>query len=450
MNLDHIDKIFANQQEQFNKMPSDDLWAKLDQQLQQEEAPVAPPIAKVRPLWQRYAAAAVAAIVFVSVLFTLINHSPETAKMAENTTETASPAPSMKKEKMDASADMEPMESEEAAELVEEAIAESKKERVLKDEAKREVELTDKDSPVSSKQRSDSKITAPYKNKNTGNDRAASQQINKDANTGTTAPIGSSNVTTMPAVPAPKRTYSPPPPPSPAADVATKEAQEQKAAAFKIEDTEQPLAQNSAYARYNLQNTIPQFNNQAGGQGMSLDEVTAQKKQAKSKLKTTARDKGQTPEQKQEGLIVEEIVEEMEVDDWAANTINQFGWMMGKWCNNDVEVNLCENWTLTDANTLQGNSLTMYNGKIEFTENMTITQIGDEVYYNLYIPEKDAVVPFKLLEQTGNQTIFINDQNDYPNMITYIQQANGILTTRFEGQQNGKAIEAEIDLIRTD
>ena len=116
----------------------------------------------------------------------------------------------------------------------------------------------------------------------------------------------------------------------------------------------------------------------------------------------------------------------------------------------NIQINLCENWEVADANTLQGNSLTIVNGKIEFSENMTITQVGDEVYYNIYIPEKDETVAFKLLPQTGNQTIFENLHNDYPSRIIYINKPNGVLTTRFEGEKNGQSIHAEVDLIRTD
>ena len=468
MKLNDIDKIFADRQQQFDKMPAEELWNKLDARLQAAESTKT---ATIRPLWWKYMAAAAVLVLLIPAVWWSVNLQ-QSGEMAQNSEMAPTAVEESKGEiHLDEADLVSRSDSEKSVGFVEtetdtqRLFAKAsptleKKENVAEGEKSETGQLTERDNR--NKEILPSSASKPVK-PIPKTPEPGFAITDKDA--WTNAGMEDKNIEAAGENDQIAANIPPPAEPfvegikpasMPAADAETVDVpvagyespQEIYADEIETED-DQLLSRNNAYSRYNLHNNMPEFTNRRlsapyDTESLQLEEVTttrqARKKQkADNKESVPAADAYAAPVAKDEQQNYALI-----------SDLSEISWLTGNWCNHDATVSLCENWTVTNANSLRGNSFTMVNNKREFDESFEIQKTGNEIYYNITDAEKKSTLAFKLTEQLPNQITFENRQNDYPNRIIYTYNPNGILTTRFEGTQNGQPVSSEIDFFKSD
>ena len=89
-----------------------------------------------------------------------------------------------------------------------------------------------------------------------------------------------------------------------------------------------------------------------------------------------------------------------------------------------------------------GMGRTVSGGKTVFFEYLRIEARADGIYYVAH-PKARPGTDFKLTRLQGNDSLFENSAHDNPKKILYRKNADGSLTARVEGDENGKPISEE-------
>jgi Domain of unknown function (DUF6265) len=126
-----------------------------------------------------------------------------------------------------------------------------------------------------------------------------------------------------------------------------------------------------------------------------------------------------------------------------AVTLQDIGWLAGEWqltaSNRCVE----EQWTAPSSNMLVGMSRTVAAGQTRSFEFVRIEARADGIYY-VAQPGGKPPVDFKLASDSASELVFVNPGHaDRLKKVIYRRGADGNLTARIEGENNGAAFSEE-------
>ena len=122
-----------------------------------------------------------------------------------------------------------------------------------------------------------------------------------------------------------------------------------------------------------------------------------------------------------------------------AGALAPLAWMAGDWETRDATTYVEEHWTRPAGGAMLGNSRAIRDGKMVEFEFLRIEARGDGIFY---VPQPSGKPPvdFKFTRTASNEAVFVNPgHNDHLRKIIYRKDADGTLTARIEGENNGKS-----------
>ncbi len=130
--------------------------------------------------------------------------------------------------------------------------------------------------------------------------------------------------------------------------------------------------------------------------------------------------------------------------------LDRLSWISGKW-RTDVKGNeLTENWSRTNDSTWMGQSAFMENGKIRYTETMSIRLRENKLQFITAVSNQNdgKEVAFNLISQSESQFVFENPTHDFPQRITYVYKGENKLYAYISSDINGKEKRVEFHFQR--
>lgn len=97
--------------------------------------------------------------------------------------------------------------------------------------------------------------------------------------------------------------------------------------------------------------------------------------------------------------------------------LSALAWLQGEWQGAAQEGRVFEQWAITDANTLKGQSYIEHNGKQVFKEKILIQWQNGEVFYRLPLANPERWIQYKLVLVAENTAIFENPAIDFPDQV---------------------------------
>ena len=120
-------------------------------------------------------------------------------------------------------------------------------------------------------------------------------------------------------------------------------------------------------------------------------------------------------------------------------TLHDLAWLAGDWQLTSGAQCVEEHWTAASSNLLIGMSRTVANGRTTSFEFVRIEARADGIYY-VAQPGGKPPVDFKLASESASELVFVNPGHaDHLKRLVYRREADGRLTARVEGENNGKA-----------
>ena len=121
----------------------------------------------------------------------------------------------------------------------------------------------------------------------------------------------------------------------------------------------------------------------------------------------------------------------------AQNNENEnFSWLLGDWqrTNNQVGKTTTESWELSEQK-YHGLGVTTVGQDTVFFENMTLTNIENEMFLVVSTPQHEVPVHFKITSHSNNSFTAENPGNDFPKKIIYKKTDQGLLATISSGDK---------------
>jgi hypothetical protein len=129
-----------------------------------------------------------------------------------------------------------------------------------------------------------------------------------------------------------------------------------------------------------------------------------------------------------------------------AAAVDQLTWMAGCW-RQDAGVRVVdEMWMAPSGGAMLGVSRTIVGQRAVAHEFMQIREDGGRVIF-VARPSGQPEATFTLVQSAAGEVVFENPQHDFPQRVIY-RRAEGGLTGRIEGTQNGKPRSAEFPMRR--
>ncbi|MCC6865289.1 MAG: hypothetical protein IT280_03930 [Ignavibacteria bacterium] len=110
-------------------------------------------------------------------------------------------------------------------------------------------------------------------------------------------------------------------------------------------------------------------------------------------------------------------------------------WIVDKWRLSENDKTIVEQWVIVNDSLYTGSSNTSINGKVIFSETLTIENTNEGIFYSADVSHNPAPVRFKLTNINDNCAVFENPDHDFPKKITYANK-NGNLHAFIEGPGN--------------
>lgn len=128
-----------------------------------------------------------------------------------------------------------------------------------------------------------------------------------------------------------------------------------------------------------------------------------------------------------------------------AQSINDFGFLLGKWKMETPKGTIFEEWEVSDRTKLKGSSYKVKDNDTTLLENLELSIEDDGVYYiPTVINQNDGKpVRFKLISSKEQVYIFNNPEHDFPQTIVYLPKDKNNLHARIEGKYNGSEASSE-------
>ncbi|GAB3245686.1 DUF6265 family protein [Chitinimonas naiadis] len=112
-------------------------------------------------------------------------------------------------------------------------------------------------------------------------------------------------------------------------------------------------------------------------------------------------------------------------------------WLAGCWQASGAEPGSEEHWLAPAGGAMLGVSRSVRKGKMAEYEFLRIHEQDGQLYFTAK-PSGQPEASFRLVSSEPGQMQFENPQHDFPQRISYRQQADGSLLARIEGTRNGK------------
>ncbi|MEZ4884186.1 MAG: DUF6265 family protein [Chitinophagales bacterium] len=475
MNLKDIDKLFNEHQHQFDKMPSNKLWERLEEKL---DATPSMWEEKPRPKkvhWLRYVAAAAVILVMMVPAIYFTNAPQGDLAMEQPANYNESPAennPSVR------SADMESMKMKSDT-----AMSISKENNSPNTEIAANEERKEEETLIAAKSRDNNKDKPKFTSKNNTTIASNSNQTIDKPTIVTAAPKPSISTTNRSLKAISPNTsessmtedadiaieeevmemeaddagqvldevninaYS-------AAKPVSKAAKPTVKATFNITDTNEAYA----YSRYNADFNRSSLSNMMPYDGYGDErrsQSTLEMESAKKIESTKAGSSKKSKENSNNNIMLKRSASKTDMD--GASSAKSLGFLSsleGNWSFYLNGMFFEENWKMTPNGTLLGTAKTLQNGAILFAEDLSIHSLqGDKMTYTINHPNNSQSLTYQLRTSetsTDNENYFIFDnlQNDFPRTITYRLMNIDMLKITFEGQKDGKPIFKELILNR--
>ena len=122
-----------------------------------------------------------------------------------------------------------------------------------------------------------------------------------------------------------------------------------------------------------------------------------------------------------------------------ALTLQDLNWLAGGWTLTTGATCVEEQWTGPSTNMMAGMSRTVAGGRTTAFEFVRIEARADGIYY-VAQPGGKPPVDFKLSTDSASDLVFVNPgHTDHLTKVIYRRGADGNLTARIEGENNGRA-----------
>jgi hypothetical protein len=120
-------------------------------------------------------------------------------------------------------------------------------------------------------------------------------------------------------------------------------------------------------------------------------------------------------------------------------SLGRFAWLAGRWAFEENGATTEEIWSTPSANLIVGMSRTLKGGKTVMFEFTSLQKRDDGIYF-VAQPSGKPPVDFRLASFDADEAVFVNPGHaDHLQRIVYRHNADGSLTARIEGSNNGKA-----------
>ncbi len=466
MKLEDIDKIFNNNQHQFDKMPSDKLWERLEEKLDTtpsmwEEKPTT----KVR--WLRYIAAAAVVLIMMVPAMYLIDGTGVTPQAHENT---SIEYPAVAKAENNESESIRSLKDTPSAKIAKEekTIAKPIQEPQISTNAKREAALRQY-------------VSEDIEEKTFDNtDATAFHTKPKERVKNLTRP-------TIKAAPKPSITRQPLSPPSPTSSnsssakdiVADQELEEDfsfaeveieeeieleevEISAYQVPRKAMPVNKNAtgnvqsgnwngditndiyADARYNVDFDRSQFSNALAPTNAYTFESQTQKQEAKQTTKNRKKESKKLQSKRSVSNKADATL--------ALPTLGFLNNLEGDWAQYIGEKSYYETWANSPNGTLFGTASTLQNGGVLFKEDISITPLQNgDLLYTIHHPQTQQTLTLQastINVDNENLLIFENLQNEFLRRITYRLATNTMLEITFEGKKENQIIVKQLIMVK--
>ena len=129
-------------------------------------------------------------------------------------------------------------------------------------------------------------------------------------------------------------------------------------------------------------------------------------------------------------------------------SFNKLSWMQNIWRGKQGDAKLYESWHKKNFRLMEGISYTTdVNGKRVFSQDMRIEQNNNQVYYVIKLPG-DQQVALKLTSVSDSLAVFENEDEGYPQTITYSHTAEDSMTVTLEGENEGTSMTTKLSYAR--
>ncbi len=447
MKLEDIDNIFREQQHQFDKMPSDKLWQRIDSELTPTLEVVQTSRHKV-VRW-RYYAAAVALLVILPLSWLLITHSPTDSNnkmaMADKKAMTESPIIVETVETKTANNIIEKDMAATTTDITEETVPtiakppiQSKEEISVQTPRKKAIATQKPSSPTNKNIDLSSNKTTAF------NDAIAPSKANtypttskpKNSNaTQTTAPptstviksgnnqnsqetapvndeaIAETNTTTIP-IEAESISAASPSSPTANAPIAVSTTSKNT-----TQLADKSLAQKNAhgysigYSRYYANTPLALLDDSKNLSVVQKTVITAADPSTPSSTKA-----------KNRSLLGNE-----------PPLINQYNWLLGHWNDAESPLTFHENWQQINDLSYQASGTAILNGQTVYVENISLNQLGDQLYYQCQNPNNAQYITLRATSKNANKITFETTDSTFLQKVSYTRINDQKILLRLEG-----------------
>lgn len=410
MKLEDIDQIFKDNERQFDKLPPEQVWHKLEQRLAQGQ----PTVAKTQSLFSKkstwlYAAAAAIIILFLTP-FTINLINKDASKSNEQI----------------ALLNNQATEAPTVSSTIDDSVTFSAKETITSEMAEKEEE------PV--KLKSESKPTGTFSAPNKDLNSLANANDNRNSATKTPEPSGAVVINN-------ERSMR-----KEATAVEAISSAPADASAYIIQDDEDVMFSRYylAFQDYESQREIiapPSYNDAAASKaapaGRAYDTEQSLSKEEKKSKKLTVSAK---PSSQPKADVTDQVSDTKQI-----NSLQQISWLWGTWKSRTDDIQITETWISTGNASI---SITQ-NKKQVFSETTGILPLNNTLIYTLKHPESNKNTAYPLSNQSSEkELIFENNSVSFPNRITYRLLSEDLLSITFADNENNPIVQKTILLYK--
>jgi hypothetical protein len=113
-------------------------------------------------------------------------------------------------------------------------------------------------------------------------------------------------------------------------------------------------------------------------------------------------------------------------------------WLIGTWRHTSLEGTLQESWEVKNDSVYAGTTHFIIGKDTVFTENITLEQLGSDLYYITQVSNQNEGKPvsFKMTNSSKSKLVFENALHDFPQKITYTSKGDSLIA-EISGTQKG-------------
>ena len=125
---------------------------------------------------------------------------------------------------------------------------------------------------------------------------------------------------------------------------------------------------------------------------------------------------------------------------------NKLSWMENVWKGTQGDAKLYESWHKKNFRILEGISYTSdENGRRVYSQDMRLEQNNNQIFFTIKLPG-NQLKTFDLVSVTDSCAVFENeDNNGYPETITYQRKSDGRMTVSLEGENAGTEMDTKLN-----